>query len=55
MKLQRKRINKTTGLPVRDTRDTMKIYLELGYSKYQAFKKIKMAQCRSEARLQFGM
>ena len=54
MKKQRKRINKTTGLPVRSQLDMMTMYLSLGYSKYQSYQKLKMSNIRSESRLQFA-
>ena len=53
-KTQRKRINKDTWLPVRSQLDMMAMYLSLGYSKYQAYQKIKLSNIRSEARLQFA-
>ena len=33
MKLQRKRINRSTGLPVRTQLDMLGMYLSLGYNK----------------------
>ena len=53
-KTKRKRINKNTGLPVRSQLDMMAMYLSLGYSKYQAYQKLKMSNIRSECRLQFA-
>lgn len=53
-KTKRKRINKTTGLPVRTQLDMMSMYLSLGYSKVQAYQKLKMSNIRSEVRLQFA-
>lgn len=55
MKLQRKRINKTTGLPVRTQLDMLGMYLSLGYTRKQAHSKLKMSNIRSESRLQFAI
>lgn len=54
MKLQRKRINKNTGIPVRSQLDMMTMYLSLGYTKKQSWDKLKMSNCRSASRLQFA-
>ncbi len=54
MKAQRKRINRVTKLPIRTQLDTLNMYLSLGYTKSQAYDKIKMSNYRSEARLQFA-
>ena len=54
MKTKRKRINKNTGIPVRSQLDMMIMYLSLGYSKYQAYQKLKMSNIRNECRLQFA-
>lgn len=53
-KTQRKRINRNTGTPVRSQLDMITMYLSLGYSKYQAYQKLKMSNIRSESRLQFA-
>ena len=53
-KTKRKRINKTTGIPVRSQLDMMAMYLSLGYNKVQAYQKLKMSNIRSESRLQFA-
>lgn len=53
MKHTKKRVNKTTGLPVLSSLDFIGKFMELGYTKKAALEKYKYMNAKHEGQLQF--